>query len=273
MRYYVLVIILVCSWIAGTIRPSAYAEIRVTGSSTIFPIIQSAAEPFETLTGIHIVLQGGGSETGIAALEADRAEVSMVSRDLMPSDAEGLIAHTIGYDGIALIVNRAIPATHITTSMVIDIYTGKTISWHPITGKNHPITVISKHEGHGTKTMFEMFFNLTDRITPNAFLFHSNNEVITMVASDPNAIGYVSIGSAEHAIELKLRLKILKLNGIEATSDNVVSGIYPLRRALNLVTLGEPGAEAARFIQFMQDFAGQKYVRQHHFIMLSGVMP
>lgn len=121
--------------------------------------------------------------------------------------------------------------------------------------------------------MFDMFFNLAGRISPDAVLFNSNNESLAMVSSDPNAIGYVSIGSAEHGVALKLRLKIFKLNGIEATSENVASGIYPLRRTLNLVTFGEPGPEVAAFVSFMQGPAGQQFVAQHHFVPLSGVMP
>jgi phosphate transport system substrate-binding protein len=273
MQFYAYVIILLCALTVRIAGSVAFADIRITGSSTIFPIIQSAAIPFQERTGIRIELQGGGSEKGIAALKTKQAEVIMVSRDLLSSDADGLRTHTIGYDGIALIANQAVSTDHVTTRQVIDIFTGKIANWSEITGKNQPISIISKHEGHATKTMFDLFFNLAGRITPEAFLFNSNNESIAMVSSDPNAIAYVSIGAAEHAINLKLRLKILKLNGIAATSENVASGIYPLRRALHLVTLGEPGPEAAGFILFMQGPDGQQYVKQHHFIMLSGVMP
>lgn len=55
----------------------AFADIRVTGSSTIFPIVQSAAIPFQEKTGIHIELQGGGSENGIAALKDNTGEMAI----------------------------------------------------------------------------------------------------------------------------------------------------------------------------------------------------
>lgn len=115
MRFRVVVICLVFALIAGATCSVAFADFRVTGSSTIFPIVQSAAIPFQEKTGIHIELKGGGSENGIAALKDNRAEVTMVSRDLQSSDPNGLQAYVIGYDGIALIANQAVSADRITT--------------------------------------------------------------------------------------------------------------------------------------------------------------
>ena len=268
-----LLIIYICHIIYGITCAAAFGDIRIHGSSTIFPIVQSAAEPFKKKTGISIELKGGGSENGIKAVLENRADICMVSRELLPSDPRELTSFNIGYDGIALIVNRAVPVDEITTQQVVDIYSGKIIDWRPISGKSQPVTIISKYDGHGTKTIFDMFFGLEGKITPNTVLFHSNDVSIAMVSSDPNAIGYVSVGSAEHALELGLQLKILKLNGVIASSENVTSGKYPLRRAINLVTLGEPGPEAEQFIRFIQSSAGQQYVRMHHFVPISGGVP
>ncbi len=270
---YIILVILAHNILSGMTCPNASGEIRIHGSSTIFPIVQSAVEPFKKESGISIDLKGGGSENGIMAVLDDRADICMVSRGLLPSDPKGLTSFIIGYDGIALIVNRSVSIDEITTQQVVDIYSGKNSDWHSISGKNQPITIISKYDGHGTKTVFDMFFGLEGKITPSAFLFHSNDVSIAMVSSDPNAISYVSIGSAEHAIEIGLQLKILKLDNVIASSKNVASGKYPLRRAINLVTFGKPGIEADRFIRFMESPAGQQYVRMHHFVPISGRLP
>lgn len=272
MRYYAiipglmaLIILTACSELFGALR--------IFGSSTMFPIVQSAASTFEKDTGIKIELEGGGSEKGIRALLDGDADVSMVSREVVDTDSMEIRFHTIGYDGIALVVNKSIPLEEITDQQVVDIYSGRMSNWLSLTGLDRPISIISKHEGHGTKTMFDAYFDLSDRIAPNAFLFHSNNESVAMVSSDPNAVGYVSFGSAEHAVSLGLEMKILKLNGIAATSENVSSGNYPLCRPLNLVVMENPSPEASRFIDFMRSHAGQRFVKLHHFVVLTGVKP
>jgi phosphate transport system substrate-binding protein len=239
----------------------------------MFPIVQSAAPTFEKHTGIKIELKGGGSEKGIRSLLAADADICMVSREMLDSDSKEVSFHTIGYDGIALITNKSIPIDEISERQVIDIYCGKIINWVHLTGTDNPISVISKHEGHGTKTMFDAFFSLESRITDKAFLFHSNNESIAMVSSDPNAIGYVSIGSAEHAVALGLGLKILKFNGVAATSENVSLKKYPLCRPLNLVIKKDSSNDIYRFVEFMESLPGQQFVRLNHFVVLTGVNP
>lgn len=272
MRYHVTIITLIFLFMLANCS-ELLGALHICGSSTMFPIVQSAAPTFEKHTGIKIELQGGGSEKGIRSLLAGDADICMVSRGMLDSDSDEVRFHTIGYDGIALIGNNSIPIDEISGQQVIDIYSGKISNWSQLAGIDSPISIISKHEGHGTKTMFDAFFNLEGRISSRAFMFHSNNESIAMVSSDPNAIGYVSIGSAEHAVKLGLGLKILKLNGIAATTKNVSLKKYPLCRPLNLVINKDPTPEISRFVDFMESSAGQQIVRLHHFVILTGVKP
>lgn len=250
----------------------ATAELRIVGSSTIFPIIKDAEKDFEQISGIRIQLRGGGSEVGIDAVLAGEAHMAMVSRDLMPGDNQRLTNFPVAYDGIALIVNGAIPISTITKDKTIAIFSGDITNWRLLGGDDREICVIAKRKGHGTKTLFDKYFGLSKKISPKAFLFDSNNESVAMVASDPTAIGYVSIGAAEYAINLGLPLKLLRLNGAEATSKGVASGAYPLKRTLNLVTIAPPSSEAMTFIRFIQSSRGQQFVVKQHFVPLAEVV-
>lgn len=248
------------------INAQAAADLRVVGSSTIFPIIKDAQKEFESTSGIRLDLRGGGSEIGIDAVLSGDADVAMVSRDLMPNDDRQLKSFPIAHDGIALIVNTAIPISTINTEDVIDIFSGNSTNWQMLGGDDREICVIAKRKGHGTKTLFDKHFGLAKKISPKAFLFDSNNESVAMVASDPAAIGYVSIGAAEYAIKLGLPLKLLRLNGVAATSKSIASGTYPLKRTLNLVTTGSPSSEAMTFVRFLQGGQGQRFVVKQHFV-------
>ena len=72
----------------------------------------------------------------------------------------------------------------------------------------------------------------------DAFIIGSNTEDIAFIAGDPYAIGYVSIGSAELALKKGANIKLLKLEGIDASIENVKNKTYPLTRPLNVVTRG-----------------------------------
>ncbi len=245
-----------------------WADISVVGSSTILPIVRDAGKVFYGLTGIRIVAKGGGSRVGIKATLAGTADIGMVSRSFSSEEAEKLQAHLIGHDGIAVILNSTIPLNKISRQQVVNIYSGAIKNWKALGGKDMEITVIAKKDGRSTRWLFDRFFS-PEKVVSTAHLVGSNVEAIILVAGDPTAVGYVSIGSAEHAVDLGLQLKLLALDGVEATSNNVASKKYPLLRPLNLATLGKPGEDARRFIEFLRSKQGQGLVKKNHFVMIN----
>jgi phosphate transport system substrate-binding protein len=117
--------------------------------------------------------------------------------------------------------------------------------------------------------LFDDFFDLK-QIREDSLLVGSNTEAIIMVASEPGAIGYVSIASAEEAISLGVEISIFPIDGIAATMENVAQGLFPLQRDLNLVTRRDESNDTVmRFIRFMQSDAGQKFIRNHKYIPIS----
>jgi phosphate transport system substrate-binding protein len=245
-----------------------WADIKVVGSSTILPIVRDAGKAFYGLTGIRVVAKGGGSRAGIRAALEGTTDIGMVSRSLTSEEAEKLRAHLIGHDGIAVILNSTIPLNKISRQQVVDIYSGAIMNWKALGGKDMEITVIAKKDGRSTSWLFDRFFAL-EKIVSTAHFIGSNVEAIILVAGDPTAVGYVSIGSAEHAVDLGLKLKLLAMDGVEATSKNVASKKYPLLRPLNLTTLGKPGEDARRFIEFLRSNEGQGLVEKNHFVMIN----
>ncbi len=242
-------------------------SIRIVGSSTILPIVKNASKAFYRMTGIRVVCKGGGSKAGVTAALEGRADIGMVSRLLTHAEASRLQAHLIGHDGITVILNSTIPLNEISRQQIVAIFSGTITNWKVFGGKNMEITVIAKENGRSTRRLFDKFFFL-EKIVSTAQIIGSNTEAIILVAGDPTAIGYVSIGSAEHAVDLGLNLKLLPLDGVSANSENVANEKYPLCRPLNLVTLGKPGENASRFIRFLKGEKGQEFVQKNHFIVI-----
>ena len=263
-------ILRLCLTLSLFLIPSTlYADITVAGSSTIQPVIMDTLKIFHNQTGIRLYVKGGGSGTGIRGALDGTIDVGMVSRALNEGEAEeGLVAHPIGYDGIAVIINSAISLEAISRAQLYNIYAGTQRNWRFVGAGEHEITVIAKREGRSTRQLFDAYCGLKE-ITPSAHLAGPNEAAIVLVGSDSSAIGYVSIGVAEEAVELGVSIRFLTLDGIKPSQDNVVNGSYPIRRQLNLVTKGQPSTEVQRFIRFMQSDAGQAILQQHHFITLN----
>jgi len=254
-------------FVALTVPRNLWADVGVVGASTILPIVKDAGKAFYRMSGIRVVAKGGGSSAGVKAALERTADIGMVSRPLTPEEADKLRAYLIGHDGIAVILNGAIPLSEIARQQVVNIFSGAITNWKALGGKDLEITVIAKRVGRSTRRLFDQFFSLQE-VVPTAQLIGSNTEAIILVAGDPTAIGYVSIGSAEHAVQLGLRLRLLPLDGVAATSENVANEKYTLLRPLNLVTLGKPGKESGRFIEFLRSEQGQAFVRKNHFVTI-----
>ena len=74
--------------------------------------------------------------------------------------------------------------------------------------------------------------------TITARLIGPNKEAIAQVSTKPNAIAYVSVGTAQEIARKGARIKLLELDGVAATITNVGNETYPLRRPLHVVTYG-----------------------------------
>ena len=132
-----------------------------------------------------------------------------------------------------------------------------------------PITVVSREDGSGTRGAFIELFgveekdadgNKVDNTTEEATIANSTEIVLSNVASDPSAIGYVSLGS------LNDKVKALKIDGAEATVDNIKSGTYKISRPFNIATNGTPSDAAQDFINYILSSEGQKVVEDAGYI-------
>jgi len=266
-----LLILLACSPAPNATRADPI-RLTLAGSSTVQPVAEIAGQAFEALhPGAHVDVQGGGSSVGISSARSGLADIGTVSRGLKPDEAD-LTATTIGLDGIALIVHAENPMTAISREQVVSIYTGAATSWSSFGGADHAITVVNKEAGRSTLELFEGFFGLKDKILPSAVVIGPNGQAITIVAGNPYAIAYVSIGSAAVAEEQGTPIHRLSLDGIAATVENVGNASYPLMRPLNLVTKGAPTGLAKAFVDFVRSPEGQAIVAKEDFVPVGSAL-
>lgn len=241
----------------------------MTGSSTIAPLASEIGKRYEKEhPGVRIDVQSGGSSRGVADARQGVADIGMVSRSLDP-DEQDLSSFTIAKDGVSVILNQANPVQKLTDQQIVDIYTDKINNWQQVGGKNAPITVVNKAEGRSTLELFTKHFKLNTPEIRADVVIGDNEQGIKTVAGNSNAIGYVSIGSAEFNVTQGNPIKLLPIAGVTATSANVLNGTFPISRPLNLVTSEAPTELRQDFIEFAQSPQVQDIVKEQYFVPLS----
>jgi phosphate transport system substrate-binding protein len=197
----------------------------------------------------------------------------MASRELHPAERQRFESpqvrfkeFAIGYDAICLVVSSDVfdyGVTSLTTDELKQIYTGDIANWEEVGGQDMEIFVIGRKPGSGTRDAFnEIILGSKEAEAPGVIIEASDSsEVKTAILGSDNAIGYMG-----YSYVLRGDTKVVSLNGVSPTIENIKCGAYPLARKLYFYTLGEPGPGAKAFIDYILSSAGQEIAIENGFI-------
>jgi phosphate transport system substrate-binding protein len=245
-------------------------QLTCSGSTTVLPIAQAAAEAFmNKFPEVNISIRGGGSGVGIAALISGSADIASTSRPMKAKEvtqakSKGVnpVAYFVANDGIAIIVNNSNPIKGITIKQLKSIYTGKLTNWNQLGGKNLPIVVISRDVASGTFEVFNEKALQSAKVIDSAQMLASNNAIASAVGDAPGAIGYVGLGYITEKVHA------LNIDNVSPSEESVKDKSYKLSRKLYMYTNGKAKGNAANFISYIQSAEGQKLVKENGFISL-----
>jgi phosphate transport system substrate-binding protein len=244
-------------------------KLVITGASTLAPLIAEIGKRFESLyPTVRIDVQSGGSSRGVADARQGLSDIGMVSR-AMKEDERDLSAFPVARDGVCPILHRENPVQALTDEQVVAIYTGKITNWKAVGGVDAPITVVNKADGRSTLEVFLQHFKLKNSDIKAQVVIGDNEQGVKTVAGNRNAIGYVSIGTAEYDAVHGVPIKLLPIGGVAASTENVQKGVFPLSRPLHIVTRTPPVGLAKVFIEFAQSKAVYDLIRQQYFVPLA----
>lgn len=137
------------------------------------------------------------------------------------------------------------------------------------TGASGDITILSREDGSGTRGAFVELFGIeeekdgekVDMTTEDAKITNSTSVMMTTVAGDVNSLGYISLGSLDDTVTA------VKIDGVEATAENVSNGTYKIARPFNIATKGEDLSEAGQdFVNFILSKEGQQVITDNGYI-------
>ncbi|MEE4195951.1 MAG: phosphate ABC transporter substrate-binding protein [Anaerolineae bacterium] len=243
---------------------AASGSLSIAGSTTVQPVAELLAEAFMAANpGVEVTVSGGGSSTGVKSVAEGQVDIGNASREIKQSEYDehpDLNPYAIAKDGVAVVVHPDNPVSDLTAEQVKAIFKGEIQNWSEVGGNDEMITVVSREEGSGTRATFDELALDEELPTDLAVIVSSNGNMVTIVSTTPNAIGYISFGYMDAST------KGVIVDGVEPSVENVLSGAYGISRNLNMITMGEAEGLAAAFLDFVFSAEGQAIVESEGFI-------
>lgn len=131
------------------------------------------------------------------------------------------------------------------------------------------INVVSREEGSGTRGAFIELFgieekdasgNKVDNTTEEAVITNNTEVMMTTISGDDYAIGYVSLGSLQDSV------KPIKIDGADATVENIKDSSYKIARPFNIITTDNVNKTAQDFINYILSKEGQEVITENGYI-------
>lgn len=224
-------------------------KITVVGSSAMQLLAEQAGNDYRlSHPDSNIVVQGGGSGTGLSQVQAGAVEIGtsdVFAETQKGIDAKKLQNHLVAVVGIVPIVNKSAGVSNLSKQQLSDIFTGKITNWKQVGGKNQTITVINRSKGSGTRGTFEGLV-LNGKKPIQAQEQDSNGTVRKIVSSTPGTISYISFPYANDE-----NIQKLSIDGIKPTNKNVETNRWQLWSYEHIYTKGKPNKNVQKFIDYM----------------------
>jgi len=239
------------------------ADITWTGCGiTRKAFMAECAQAYKKSTGKIIALSGGGAKKGIRDAAAGKTDIGGSCRpclpDFYPKWESSVIMTHVAWDALVVMVHPANPVTSLTSDEVTKIFKGDIRSWKKVGGENTPVIVVTRRgkiNGVGYLARKMLFNDRHANFSRFSINLKSSVPVEKKVERVENAIGISGVSSAR-----KRKVRLLALDGVDPTKENVANGTYPLFRPLFLMTRGEPAGDVKDFLDWIVSDEGQKVI-------------
>ncbi len=265
------------------------SQILFCGSTSLYPIISSLASSFTEKyvtwdkvnaqfpnSHISVYVAPGGSGVGVKAAVDGTADFGMLARDIKDSEIESLgenyKAFVVAKDALTVSVNAQNPLCEKTDSLDTDtirkIFAGEIATWNQVVASfpAETINVYIRDLSGGAYEVFQKSVMGESEVTASATQSASMTELATNIAGDPWGIGYAGFGAYNKANAEKKVLFAMKVDGVEATEENIISGVYTIQRPVMFVTGKVVSPSAQAFIDYIFSQTGYDVVVKNGYI-------
>ena len=252
------------------------STLKLSGATTIQPIIEKIANAYYKETKEPLLIEGGGTESGIEKIIDGRSHVAMVARNLTEEEKSSFAYATIAVDAVAVIYNKNQKIKNLTKNELIRIYDGSIKKWKDIGCECPNLIVISRRTDRATLNVFEDYSGLKSpkrkNLPPDAKLIRgdaweaeSNINTLLWVAGLKGSIAIVSHAEAERYIAMGYPIRISSIENIYPSNESIKNGTYPIKRELNLLWRTD-NPKVEQFAKWIKNNSFKKAVEELGFV-------
>jgi phosphate transport system substrate-binding protein len=250
---------------------------KIKGSDTVLPLSQKEAESYmKSNKSNKIIVTGGGSGVGLAALVDNTTDIAMSSRKIKMDekmklqDAGRAFKETIvAYDALSVIVNPNNKVSQLTREQLEGIFTGKIKNWKEVGGDDMPIVAYSRESSSGTYEFFKDHVLNKKNYASSVLNMPATGAIVQSISQTKGAIGYIGLAYMEKNVKA---LKVSYDKGktyIEPSMETAKNKSYPIVRPLYYYYLTTVEKNVKPFIDYVLSAEGQKIVEQVGYIPLT----
>lgn len=270
MRKQFLLLVLLLPLFSCSSSVLSIGEVRIKGSNTMLPLVTKLAQEYmKENKDVLIYTEGGGTELGIKALIENQIQICTASRNLEPEETKLLADHFrsigistfIARDAIRVFVNKKNQIDDLTMEQLNKIFIGEITNWKELGGFDKPILPIVRNEVSGTAAHFHIRVLQGQNFSKSVITKSRVEDIIKNVEENENAIGFSGLG-------YQWDCKLLSIEGIYPTEENIKNMSYPLSRYLHFFTISTPTGIIKDFIDWVLGSKGQRIVKEFGFVSL-----
>ena len=249
---------------------------KIKGSDTCLPLSQKEAESFmKANPAATVIVTGGGSGVGIAALVEGTTDIAQSSRKIkfdekvkMQNGGKTAKEVIIAYDAIAIVVHPDNKVNKLTREQLEGIFTGKIKNWNELGGANEKIIPYSRETSSGTYEFFKESVLKNKNYMAGILSMPATGAIVQSVSQTKGAIGYIGLAYLNSSVQA---VKVSYDKGqsyVEPTVTNAKNKTYPIVRPLFYYYEAKSEKVVKPFIDYVLSPAGQKIVSEVGYITL-----